>query len=351
MKQYFLFLFICFVLSKSALAQKQEADSLESVLGAMEEDTNKVLILSKLLLIYTNTKPAKAAQYGAQGLVLSRQMGFLRGEMTLLNRLAEYHQRQGNYAQGIESATQSLKVAEILQDSLGVADANYMLGIIYTDGLKRHDLAMQYMLKALAIYEQKDLKENMANTYNVVAWIYVITESNLQSAAQYVDKSIGIANQTNSEQFLGYYLGTKALIYDKQGKLDSALQYFRQANTLLEKIDDKAIIAHGNVLIGGIYTKQGKYTEALAIYQQAIIGSKEVNTKEFLKEAYHGIAKVYALQKQYDRAYAYQNMHTQLRDSLFNREISQKVIVTENEYKKERQEIKIAVLEKEKRLA
>jgi len=350
MKKCFLLFCTLIVLKLSVFAQKQELDSLRVLLKTAKEDTTKVKILTRLVLGYTMVEPEKAKEYGLEGLALARRLGFAKGEMVLLNGMGDYWQRQGGYAKGIEYATLSLKVANWLKDTVGMADAYFLLATIYTDGLKQYDLAMPYSRKALEIYLQTNNKDGLANAYNLTAWILAMTKQELPLAHQYIDKSITTAKQAKNGILLGYYLGTRGLIYSKEGKLDSALIYFKQANLFLERTQDKAIISYYYVFIGDIYGEQKKYSQALEIYGQAVAEAKKVNAKEFIKEAYRGISEVYASQGQDSKAYQYQKAYLHLKDSLLNWEINQKIAVMQFEYENEKQEIQIALLEKENRL-
>lgn len=344
-------IFITLIVLKSSLfAQRQELDSLGILLKTAREDTTKVKILFKLVVGYAMVEPEKVKEYGLEGLALARRLGFANGEMILLNSMADYWQRQGSYAKGIEYATLSLKIANQIKDAQGMASAYFMLATIYTDGLKQYDLAMSYSKKALEIYLEKDNKDGLANTYNLTAWILAMQGQKFSLAHIYIDKSITLAEQSKNNVIIGYYIGTKGLIYSKEGKLDYALAYFSKANLFLAKTQDRAIMAYYNVFIGDIYSQQQKYSQALAAYNTAAADAKRVNAKEFLKEAYKGLSELYALQKQESKAFEYQKAYLHLKDSLLNWEINQKITAMQFDYQQEKQEIRIALLENENRL-
>ncbi|GAB4201080.1 MAG: hypothetical protein OHK0057_30570 [Thermoflexibacter sp.] len=335
---------------KFVWGQESHVDSLEIALHNAQNDTNKVLIISKLLEIYLVSGDEKGEQIGEKGILLSRKLGFNRGEMILSRQLGEFYQRQGKYAQSVFYTNNSLQIAENLQDLVSIADAYFTLAIIYTDGLKQYNLAIFYGLEALQIYEKQNHQDGKANTYNLIAWIYGMTNQHLDLAHTYIDKAIRIAQSTKEKKFLAYYWGTKGLIYKTENQLDSAIFYFQKANQDLEKINDKAIIAYFNTFLGEIYLQQAKDREALRIYQKAVQYSTEAEAQDFLKDAYLGLSKIYASQNQYDKAYDYQKLHLQIKDSIFNWTTSQRLAVIQQEYENEKQKVQIALLEKEKQL-
>ncbi|SFE50846.1 ATP-binding protein [Thermoflexibacter ruber] len=351
LKCIFLYLLAAIYLPfKFAWGQKSYVDSLEIALHNAQNDTNKVLIISKLLEIYLISGDEKGEQISEQGILLSRKLGFNRGEMLLSRQLGEFYQRQGKYAQSVFYTNNSLQIAENLQDLVSIADAYFTLAIIYTDGLKQYNLAIFYALEALQIYEKQNHQDGKANTYNLIAWVYGMTNQHLDLAHIYIDKAIRIAQRTKEKKFLAYYWGTKGLIYKTENQLDSAIFYFQKANQDLEKINDKAIIAYFNIFLGEIYLQQAKDKEALRIYQQAVQYGTEAEAQDFLKDAYLGLSKIYASQNQYDKAYDYQKLHLQIKDSIFNWTTSQRLAVIQQEYENEKQKVQIALLEKEKQL-
>lgn len=350
-KCIFLYLLVAVHLPlKFVWGQKSYVDSLEIALHDVKEDTNKVLLISRLLEEYTISGNEKGEQTGERGILLSRKLGFHKGEMLLSRQLGEFYQRQGKYAQSVSYTNNSLQIAEQIQDFNGIADAYFTLAIIYTDGLKQYDLAIFYGLEALRIYESQKHQNGKANAYNLVAWVYGITNQHLPLARNYIDKAISISQNTKEKKFLAYYWGTKGLIYKTANQLDSAIFYFQKANQDLEKINDKAIIAYFNTFLGEIYHQQAKNKEALRIYLQAVQYCKQAEAQDFLKDAYLGLSKIYASQNQYDKAYDYQKLHLQIKDSIFNWTTSQRLAVIQQEYENEKQKVQIALLEKEKQL-
>jgi signal transduction histidine kinase len=349
------YIFLCLLAAmylplKFAWGQKSYVDSLELALHNAKEDTNTVLLISRLLEEYTISGNEKGEQIGEKGILLSRKLGFSKGEMLLSRQLGEFYQRQGKYAQSVFYTNTSLQIAENLKDFNGIADTYFILAIIYTDGLKQYDLAIFYGLEALRIYQNQYHQDGIANAYNLIAWVYGITNQHLSLANTYIDKAISISQSTKEKKFLAYYWGTKGLIYKAANQLDSAIFYFQKANQDLEKINDKAIIAYFDIFIGEIYLQQAKEKEALRTYLQAVQYSTQAEAQDFLKDAYLGLSKIYASQNQYDKAYNYQKLYLQIKDSIFNWTTSQRLALIQQEYENEKQKVQIALLEKEKQL-
>jgi signal transduction histidine kinase len=341
---------ICLVGNSIFAQHKRSIDSLENTLQNSPNDTSKVLTYHNLAWEYLASNPQKMKNHTLEGIALAQKLKFDRGEYLLLNRLGDYEARQGNYAKGIEYATQSLRIAERNKDLAGVADAYLLLGIIYGNNLKKYDMALEYHQKALVIFEQKGQISSLAATYNMIASIYGVTNQHIDFAHQYTNKSIAIAKQFDNEDFLGWCLSTKGIIYKYTQVYDSALFYLQSANEHYYKAGDKTNVVINNLLMGEIYLKQGKPAIAEILYLQQIPIINELDSKGLLRDSYQGLSESYAAQDRYKEAYQYHLSFTTLKDSLLNEETNKKVTTIQSEYEKEKQEVKIALLEKEKEL-
>ncbi len=351
MNLFYLFFAFFLVFSPITFAQKQVKDSLEVSFESAKEDSNKVLLAYQLAWKFLDSEPEKSKLYASAGLEVARKAHFTRGEVILLNRLGDYHYRQGNYDLGVNYATQSLKIAEKIKNISGMADAYVLMSIIYSSGLRQYDWALEYSLKALDFHQQDKNKNGMAATYNLIANIYTHTKKDFVNAHQYSEKAIAIARELRFDSFLGWCLNIRGTIYDNEGKLDSALTYFEQSNLSYQKANDMLGIASNAIYIGDIYLKQRKLANAKNTYQQAIPRIQKLNAKPLLQGAYRGLAKVYGAQKQYDSAFNYQSLYADLKDTLLNEQTTQKIALIQKAYEQEQQNVKIALLEKEKQLA
>jgi tetratricopeptide (TPR) repeat protein len=346
--KYFVLIFINLIGHFFALAQQVKIDSLEHLRNTLADNERKVLILNDLSAQFIGFDTLKASKYLQEALMLSRKLRDRKGESKVLYTLGEYHHRQGKYVLGIEYISQSLKIAQSIKDTLAIANAYYMQSIIYTDGLKLYDLALQNCELGLPFSKKTGDKSLLSNIYNLMAWIYGMTNQQIPLAQQLSNQAIQLAIQVKDKRNLAYCIGTKALLFEKSQQLDSALYYFNEANKYLNLAPDKAVMAYNYVFIGNIYRQQNRNLLAIKTFQEAIELAKSMNAREFLKDAYGGLAQSYALEKQYEQAFHYQYLYTQIKDSLHTWEINQKIALNQHLAAEEQQKERIQLLEKEK---
>ena len=268
-----------------AYTQPGSIDSLETVLNSSQNDSSRVLILNDLSFKYLAYQPKQAKQYAEEALRLSKTLHYQDGEIVALNRLGENEFRQSNYALAVDYITQSLKLAEQLADSTRMAMAYRVLGNIYTFGFKQYDIALQYQLSALDIYEKKKDKRNMASFYGNITWIYASLNQNLEEAHRLANKGVHLADSLGDKQLLSYNYNSKGLIFMQEGKLDSALKYLDLSIRVAAEINDNAVIAYDKSIMGNVYLLQRNFKKAIDLFDASSIESQKINQREVLKES------------------------------------------------------------------
>jgi two-component system sensor histidine kinase/response regulator len=328
-----------------AYTQPGSIDSLKTVLNSSQNDTSRVLILNDLSFKYLAYQPRQAKQYAEEALGLSKTLHYRDGEIVALNRLGENEFRQSNYALAVDYVTQSLKLAEQLADSTCMAMAYRVLGNIYTFGFKQYDIALQYQLSALDIYEKKKDKRNIASFYGNITWIYASLNQNLEEAHRLANKGVHLADSLDDKQLLSYNYNSKGLIFMQEGKLDSALKYLDYSIRVAAEINDNAVIAYDKSIMGNVYLQQRNFKKAIDLFDASSIESQKINQREVLKESYHGLAKAYEGLGNYPEAYKNFLLYTQLKDSLVNWVTAQKTLIIKMKFEEEKRDEKITKLE------
>lgn len=339
-------LFLLILCSLRTTGQPQSpAERLEERLSQTAADTNRVQLHNELAAGYLTNQPEKSGSHAQAALQLARSLKYTRGEIVALNRLGEYEFRQSNYAQAVELATQSLKLAEETRSDVGMALAYRLLGLIHTFGFKQYDLALEYQLKALAIYENIGDKRNIAAFCGNITWIYANMNQNLEKAHELARLGIHLADSLGDLQLLSYNYNSQALIYKQEDKLDSALTNLDRSIWLAGQVGDQAVIAYDYSIKGQVYLLKAQFAEALKWFQQALKLSTTLNQREIIKDAYLGLTQCYEGLGDFARAYRHHLLYTQLKDSLVNWETSQKALAAKLEYEKAKKEARISELE------
>jgi two-component system, sensor histidine kinase and response regulator len=347
MRFIFAFIFLWGAISTLS-AQQTKPDSLIQQLQIATSDTNKINLMNELAWEYMTSEPEKTKKYAEEALALAEKVNFKRGEILALNYLGDYCRRQAQYAQAITYTTQSLKIAMSEKDSLGIADAYRLLGIVHSFSLHEYSKALKYQTEALKIYERHGNKYRTLGLYSNMSWVFCMMGKELPRAYGYTQKAILIAQEMKNDRFIGWAFNSMGLVFMKQEKLDSALFYLGKSNHYATSANDQAVMLYNQNLIGEIYLVQKQYEKAKITFSKNLIDIQKFTFNLLASDAYKGLAEVHTAQKRYDSAYWYYQKHIEIRDSLQNIETSEKIAIVEAGFAEERRQARIDYLEKER---
>ncbi len=177
------------------------------------------------------------------------------------------------------------------------------IGQDYADGGKYNE-SLMYFKQALDLDKELGNKDEMANTYLLLSWVYnnlgntiKSTEMNFEALHLYEElrENYGIAlaksNLASDNELLGNY--------------EEAVRYYLEAIRPQLEVRDYANLGLTYSSIGNVYTKLGNYNKAIEFHQRAILTSRITNDHGSLAKSQLGIGNVYLAQKKYDEALKY----------------------------------------------
>ncbi|MDQ6903135.1 MAG: tetratricopeptide repeat protein [Bacteroidota bacterium] len=383
-KIFFPIYFLC--LCTSCFGQNSKFDSLKSAISTGANDTNKVKNLLLLSNQYISTSPADAIKYSneardlavklrytpgvayaqknigmvyyiqtkyvetiehwTQSLALFDSIGDKVNESLLLNNIGSVYMNQGDDAKALEYYFKSLQIAESRQDDHGIAIALGNIGTIYSNNKYTYEKALAYYLKALPISEK--LKDNniMGGLLVNIGETYMHRDKD-DSALYYFKRSLEAYKNTEN---IPYSLNDIGKIYTRKGNYDLAKRYHEEALKYADKLTLQLDIVQSYLGLGDNYYQHSDYLEALSAYKNAQFTANETSTKKELRNAYQGLALTYAGLKNYEEAYQYQTLFTNIKDTLFNLDIAQKVNNLQNNFEIQKKQGQIDMLTKGKAL-
>jgi signal transduction histidine kinase len=293
----------------------------------------------------------KNLAYWRKALTIAEAMGD-ESILILSNRnLGDYYIFAGDFAKALEYMLKAMKSAEKINDKGNIIDLHLQLGSCYSSA-KNFTLAKSHFLKQLALTDSTNINA-VANIYNNLADIYIRQKAthpdSIAQAVRYIDKALALGIKRKNQGLILICTITKAEVHILEKNYSQALQLLFEALALNEKLNIRADLdSYVHTNIGNIYYQQGDYAQALDQYQKSLKTS--IGNKEDLLNTYDGLRKAYLKQKDLSNAIEYQEKYYSLKDSLFNVESQTRTEVMVAEYNLEKQNDKIALLEKDKTL-
>ncbi len=264
------------------------------------------------------------------------------------NNIALVYNEMGNFEKAILYYHKSLKIKEKLHKDKDICIILNNIGLIY-GSYENYDKALEYFEKCYAKMQTLLEKEpdnisfkNSLATYLLNIGSMYYNKNDLNSALIHFKKSTTMFEQTENLVDLGVDYGNIGTVYYDLGKYENSLEYHKKAlNTLLETGDSTHIASTYRDLADD-FLKLNKNDQAIIYYHQSLNLSLRMNDIEEIKETCFSLSKLYEQQQDFKNSLKYYKLHTDAKDSIFDKE-SQKIfneIQAKYETEKKNEQIK-----------
>ena len=361
----------------------------EPVAGKEAADTvlvNNLLQQSKESL---SESPDKAIALATQAKELAKKIDFQKGVAYAFKNIGLAYLNQANYIEALQNYDHSLKIFTKIKFDEGIANLLGNIGVIYYyqgDMVK----ALDYYLKALKIAEQTGNKLRIVTMLNNVGAIYGLKKATKDKALQYYLQALPLCEELNDKDALGgilvnvgdiyadstfqhnndekalFYLN-KALkafgsnsagsptaynvigeLYLKQEKYDLALKNYFEALNISEKLKDKLYMVQSLIGIAKVYMQEKEYKSALTYLSKAEQPALEVHSTNILVEVYRYMSEANAKAKDFVKAYKYQSLLGNMKDTVYNTESDKKLTSLQFDFDLQKKQGEITILKKDK---
>lgn len=280
---------------------------------------NKALIMSKKLIMSKDTLISKSGQ---------------NTKIKALINIGNIYNDQSNYPKALEYYLKSLKIAEVVIDKKGIGRILMSIGSIYKSE-SNFVKANEYYLKSLEIAEKFEDNIGIESNLGNIATIYQL-QANYEKALEYYFKVLSIAEKTADKKVIGQTLGNIAGVYDYQSNSKKALEYYTKSLKNLEEAGDKQTMAYYLANIGIFYIRIGKYKDAEITLKKALISAKESGSENAELNIHNFSTILYEKTHKPALAFEHYKKYITLRDSIFSKENSKKIIRSEMNYEYEK---------------
>lgn len=304
------FLIIGFVLlSLLIYPQQNKIDSLENALDKANLK-EKSIILNQLSSLYQNIDIHKSVEYDLQNLELSRKQKNQFGESSALNNLAIDYYFLGEYTTALDYLEESLKIRELLKDTVQIVKTLNNLGVI-SQVSGNYDKALEFLQRSLEFKMVLGDTLSIAKTLNNVGVIYM-DATQYEEAEDFLSKALEYYKNLGDTLGIASALNNLGQVYGYENKLNDALDYYQQSLELKRKIDDRRGI--GNTLnnLGLIYIKKKDNEKAIAYFREALQIKNEIGDKMGLSSTLNNLAKLYRETKDYSLSKEYYDQSLQI---------------------------------------
>lgn len=354
-------------------AQNNRIDSLRAMLKSAGEDTNKVNILNALSyeLLYSNSDTT--IYYATLAKNLSEKLNYTRGTASAYlrlgqayNNLGSYDQSQlflskalafstdklttakiyvniginhyemSNYPEALKNYFTGLKAFEEANDKKAIGSVYNNIALIYTE-MGNYDEALKNHVAARKIREANADKRGIAGSFLNIGIVYFALGNYAEAKKNYLEaKKMYEELGDKNEVALAYnHIG---LIYKNQQKYTDALQNYFAALKIQEEVGDKEGIAVSYYNIGTVHVEEGRARQGEEWLLKALQLAKEIGIKTTIQDAYMSLSRADSAQGDYRNAFENYKMYIIYRDSIANKENTEKIIQQKMQYEFDKKE-------------
>jgi tetratricopeptide (TPR) repeat protein len=358
----------------SVPARSQDpVDSLKKVLANLPEDTNRVNTLNELGYTYFMTdEPLNAKPYILEALALAEKLNFDKGKMEALGYMGNVNQMSGDGARGLEYLFKALPLAEKLKNDNKKYIFLNTIGNCYKIS-RQYAKAIEYYSKALDMAIEKKHQVSQARCFYNIGASYseqgdsafkmkneTYAKSRYSKALEYHNKSLAISEKLDEKT--GVYLNYNMLgnIYKASKEFDKANEFYNKSLKLAEELGDKSGVGITMFNLGEVITrrvsdanKAGRltaYRKALPFFESSYRACIEIGDMNGRVES---LVPLYSLMDSLGdrgRAFDYYKEYIQYRDSIYNKENTEKAVRAEMNFELEKKEAE-AKLQQERSIA
>lgn len=203
--------------------------------------------------------------------------------------------------------------------------------------LKRYRDAIAFGRKSLPLMENNTWEWVATLTYNNLAVCYGAL-GNLDSARFYIDKSLNVTERSGDlvTRANAYFILGK--IYAESGKPELALQQYKEARTLREKIGNPFFIVSDLFAIADLYHQLGDYKNGVQAAQEALALAEKHNLLLKFDGTYLALAKNLEGLQNYKEAAKYYYLWALTKDSLYQQSQTEAIAEISAKYETEKKE-------------
>lgn len=270
-------------------------------------------------------------------------------QMSASINLGSLYYQMGEYERALDYNYQALRIAEQIEDTLGMAGALMnVAGMQFIQ--KDYGSARESGLKALEFYHITKRPYRVAQALISLGSISVELNEP-EHVKRYADEALSIATEIDdSEARADAYslLGTYAISTETY---DEALKYTLLSLELFEKVRNPLKITQVMLSRAEAMLQLQRHQEANELFASGLKHAGQLGARHLERDAYDGLMRASAKMGNFEDAWSHSQRYISLQDSLINEENLRQLNLLNKQFETEKQTAEIARLEAENQLS
>ncbi|HLP13338.1 MAG TPA: SpoIIE family protein phosphatase [Flavobacteriales bacterium] len=283
----------------------------EYMLRTVEESTKSLPVLRKLLV--------KAEKLGDS--LRIAKANYLIGVV---------YANKENYLLALDFYYKALPYAQNHQDTAFLIKCNNSIGIAFSCR-RQHKKAAEYFLKNVALHKAKKNEFGVGISYNNVAIEYIELKK-FTEAEKYLRECYRTLVKFKQMYYVSTVVMNLGVVRFERAQYDSALYYYRLSRDLEKKHASPVISDNTSNNLGHAFCKLKQYDSALYYCKYTLAHIDTLNSRYTVKETYKIMSEVYHNLGDDKRAFYYLQKYHRISDLIFDDESIKKTVEDESNY-------------------
>ncbi|NTU74213.1 tetratricopeptide repeat protein [Candidatus Roizmanbacteria bacterium] len=196
----------------------------------------------------------------------------------------------GEYDKALKYYADLANLSVYLDDLDNMATTNWNISQEYFDA-KEYNMAKNYALKTLAIYESLTIFRNMIRT-QVVLGSLLMTKNQSKKGLEYLNQALFLSQRVNDKHSAAQ-IGVKlAKVHNSTNQSDAAINYAEDSMLYASENGELATYAQALIEKARAYKIKGDLEKAMVFYKESIELINNSNDKSSLDTIYFEYSKV-----------------------------------------------------------
>jgi len=220
--------------------------------------------------------------------------------LAALKALADPFSLKGDYAQALRISQLAVRIAEKIEDQVGMGNALSDLGFIY-NLQNRQDEALDCLQKSLAIFEKTADEKGKTRALFRIGLTHE-SQGRFEQALEYYDKSLAISLKTEDRNTTALIFNNMGNVHYSLGRYELGLELLQKSRALSEELNNKKTLDLALNNIAVYYNDHGRYAEALECLQKCVNILEEMGSAGAKLDLAIRLSNIGIVYKQYGRA-------------------------------------------------
>lgn len=329
-KQLFLAFYLLLLISECMQSQ-----NLSNISALLDSANNETLFF------------LKRVKYAERTIELAKSENANENMLNAHLALGKIYISNNTYDKALTYLKNAYKIAQELNNKKDITQIDYLFGRIYTD-VKNFESARNQFLKT--IDEAKEINDSIliGQIYSSLGTLYS-KERKIDSSLVFYKTSLFFLNSAENIIKQPVYINIGDYFLELK-KPDSAL-YYLDKSLVLDSIFQTRAISITYVNKGLAYAMKKQYKMALIYYRKSLEICKKYSYRDVVYANYLEISRIYEKRQLLDSALFYFKQYTLLKDSIFNKDVLEKIHQYQDYVELEKKDKELAITKQNEKIA